>query len=466
MSVDPVLASLLDDFDEVLGRYVAFPSDNHRHAVAAWTIHTWVVDAFDSTPRLAVLSPEKGSGKTRLLEVLELHVPGPLMTVNVSAAAMFRRVADGGVTLLLDEADTYLGLRVAKEHEDLRGIVNAGHRRGAKALRAVVAGKQVRIEEFPCFAPVALAGIGDLPDTIMDRSVIVPMRRRAAGEHVEPFRLRRAEADAAHLAGRLEEWAARAVGRLEDLEPEMPDGITDRPADVWEPLVILGDTAGEPWTTRIRSAAVALNTERAQRDPSLGVQLLGDIRTALAGRDRISTEELVEALVGMDSAPWGDLRGKPIDARGIARRLRKYDVRPGDHRFGEATRKGYLAEDLHDAFERYLPPVAHVADVALPGGERGDAECSTVALNEAEVGGEVFYKGATATESALFDLSSPSPANGQQGQHGQPDDGACPGCGGPSGSFSALCVDCVRVAAEATEAPAGTACGRSPEPSE
>jgi hypothetical protein len=227
----------------------------------------------------------------------------------------------------------------------------------------------------------------------------------------------------------------------------MPEGIVDRPADVWEPLVILGDVAGEPWSGRIRTAAVALNTERARRDPSLGVQLLSDIRTALAGRDRISSEELVETLVGMESAPWGDLRGKPIDARGIARRLRKYEVRSGDHRFGDTIRKGYLAEDLYDAFERYLP-VALVADVAHPDPERGDAERSPVASPEDGVGGEVPYNGETATEGGLFALPFPPAANGQQGQHAQLD-GICPGCGGPPGSFSPLCPACCTLAAEA-----------------
>ena len=108
-------------------------------------------------------------------------------TVNLSAAALFRKVSEGRCTLLLDEADTYLGTRVAKDHEDLRGLVNAGHRRGAVAYRCVI-DKGVRVEEFPAFCPVALAGIGDLPDTILDRSVVVAMKRRAPGEHVEPFR--------------------------------------------------------------------------------------------------------------------------------------------------------------------------------------------------------------------------------------------------------------------------------------
>ncbi len=42
-----------------------------------------------------------------------------------------------------------------------------------------------------------LAAIGDLPDTIMDRAIVIRMRRRGPGEKVAPFRTRR-DAPALH----------------------------------------------------------------------------------------------------------------------------------------------------------------------------------------------------------------------------------------------------------------------------
>lgn len=350
------LAGLLDQVDAYLGRYVAFPSDEARWATAAWVAHTHAIQAFESTPRLALLSAEKGSGKTRTLEVIEQVVVNAMHTVNVSAAALFRKVSEGPCVMLLDEADTYLGYKVAQQHEDLRGLVNAGHRRGAVAYRCVI-DKGVQVQEFPAFAPVAIAGIGDLPDTILDRSIVIAMKRRKADEHVEPYRWKKVAEVAQPLNDWLVDWAKRSIDDLEDMEPEMPDGIVDRPADVWEPLVILGDFAGDPWATRIRSAAVVLNNLRAQRDPSLGVQLLADTR-AIFDRldvDRMSTDDLLAHLVALDESPWGNLRGQEIDARGLARRLRPYEVRPGQHRFGEITKKGYLRPDFHDAWQRYLP---------------------------------------------------------------------------------------------------------------
>lgn len=182
-------AQLLDDVEAFLARFVAFPSEAARIAVTLWVPHCHSLEAFESTPRLALLSPEKGSGKTRTLEVLDLLVPTPMHTVNMSAAALFRQVADKQPTLLMDECDTYLGWRVAQKHEELRGLVNAGHRRGAVAYR--VRKESLKVDEFPAFAAAALAGIGDLPDTIIDRSIVVRMKRRALSEKIAPFRTAR-----------------------------------------------------------------------------------------------------------------------------------------------------------------------------------------------------------------------------------------------------------------------------------
>lgn len=362
---------VLDDLEHMLERFVAFPNGHASAAVVLWIVHTHAVEAFESTPRLALLSPEKGSGKTRTLEVIALLVPNPLHAVNISAAALYRLVADRQPTLLLDEADSYLGVVIAKQHEDLRGLINAGHRRGATVYRGEVSGKTVKVVEFPAYAACALAGIGDLPDTILDRSVIVPMKRRAPHEHVEPFRERLIRAEAEQLRERVAAWADRHHAQLRDTWPEMPDTIADRAADVWEPLIAIADLAGGTWPARARSAAIAINQARLERDPSLGVQLLADCRRVFTDQraERFTTELLVNALIELDESPWADLRGKPIDARGLARRLRKYDVRPGTHRIGDEVRKGYRAEDFHDAWERYLPAVADVTDVTHSTGD-------------------------------------------------------------------------------------------------
>jgi hypothetical protein len=368
---DPV--RLLDDVEAFLGRFVAYPSEHARVAHALWVVHAHLMDAWESTPRIAFLSPEPGSGKTRALEVSELLVPRAVEAVNVTPAYLFRKVGDaaGRPTILYDEIDTVFGPR-AKNNEEIRGLLNAGHRRGAVAGRCVVRGKVVETEEIPAYCAVALAGLHDLPDTLLSRSVVIRMRRRAPYERVEQYR-RRVHAPAGQeLYGRVAAWAV-TIGSEVDW-PAMPPGIEDRDADVWEPLLVCADLAGGDWPTRARVAAVALVTDAKRGTPSLNVLLLADLRDVFDDHDHMPTETILERLHKLEEAPWGDLRGKPLDARGLARRLSQYGVRPKVLRVGESTARGYDREDLHDVWVRYLGPPPHgdvtsVTSATAPAGE-------------------------------------------------------------------------------------------------
>jgi hypothetical protein len=103
-------------------------------------------------------------------------------------------------------------------------------------------------------------------------------------------------------------------------------------------------------------AAVADVAANRRREPSLGIRLLADIKTAMGDLDAISTDELLSNLNGMEESPWGDLKGgKGLDARGLAALLKKYGVVPKGVRRGDKTPKGYRREHLHDAWTRYLP---------------------------------------------------------------------------------------------------------------
>jgi Protein of unknown function (DUF3631) len=356
-------ARLLDDVEQFLARFVAYPSEAARIAHVLWVAHAHLMGEWESTPRIAFLSPEPASGKSRALEVTSSLVPRPVHAVNCSPAYLFRKVSDpdGLPTILYDEIDTVFGPK-AKDNEDIRGMLNAGHRRGATAGRCVVRGKQVFTEELPAYAPVALAGLDDLPDTIASRAVIVRMRRRAPGEHIDPWRARINEPDGNLLSVRLAEWAAtQTVTRW----PDMPEGIEDRSADVWEPLLTVAELAGGNWPARARVAAVTLVTDSRQTPRSMGLLLLGDLRTAFDDDEVLTTENILDKLVALDESPWSDLRGRALDARGLSARLRKYDdgnpegpqpIRPTTVRLGDVVAKGYRRADFLDAWQRYLTP--------------------------------------------------------------------------------------------------------------
>ncbi len=344
---------LLDDVEAFLSRFVAYPSEAARVAHVLWIAHTWFMDEWESTPRIAFLSPEPGSGKSRALEVTEPLVPRPVHAVNTTPAYLFRKVSDpdGAPTILYDEIDTVFGPK-AKDNEDVRGMLNAGHRKGATAGRCVTKGNNIVTEELPAYCAVALAGLDDLPDTIMTRSVVVRMRRRAPGEKVEPWRLRTCGPDAELLRDRLADWSN--ANRYAVTWPDMPEGIEDRNADVWEALLAVADLAGGEWPARARRNAVTLVTQSSGTGGSLGVVLLRDLRRIFGDAERLATDTILEQLHEIDESPWADLRGKPLDARGLSRRLGKYGVKPKPLRVGESVFRGYDAADLADPWSRYL----------------------------------------------------------------------------------------------------------------
>jgi len=355
-------SELLTDLEAFMSRFVAFPSPHYPPAVAAWVLHAHTIDAWESTPRLAILSAEKQSGKTRLLEVLDLVVPDSRRLASMSAASLFRLIDAKRPTVLLDEVDAIFS-KTSDSYEDLRGMLNAGHRKSATIGRCVGEGANLSVKEFRVFCAVALAGIGWLPDTVMDRSVVLRMKRRAHNERVESFRLRKASIDAKPILRRCTAWAGKAEPQLRKAEPDMTP-LEDRPADVWEPLVAIGDIAGGDWAARIRAASVAMSESR-QEVESHGIHLLRDCRSIFAssGTDRLSTAQLLPLLHALAESPWADLHGAQLSNRQLARLLRQYDVRPKKIRFSrDDVAQGYTITSFHDAWQRYLPPAEPPSD--------------------------------------------------------------------------------------------------------
>jgi hypothetical protein len=371
-------AALLDEVEAFHRRFNVFPTEAAFVAVTLWDAHAHLLDCFDSTPRIAFLSPEPGSGKTRALEIVETLVPQPMTAVNASAAALFRSVSagTGKPTILFDEIDTVFGPK-AGDNEELRGFLNAGHRRTGVTYRCIGDGGQQTVQAFPSYCAVAVAGLGSLPDTIMSRSVVIRMRRRARNEKVEPFRARVHEAEGHALRDRLAAWAEQARGDVMGAWPDMPDGVTDRPADVWEPLLAVADAVGGHWPDRARQACVTLvKASKANDKGSLGVRLLTDLRDhVMLGIDRLPTVAILDRLNALDDAPWADLNGKPLDNRRLSRMLAEYmtadnePIASRNIKTAGSVLKGYYATDLHDAWQRYCPPPPESPLLPLPGTE-------------------------------------------------------------------------------------------------
>lgn len=371
-------AALLDEIDSFLATYVIYPNVHMRHAHTLWIAHTHFMELWDSTPRIYFKSPEPGSGKTRALEVSEHLVLRGFIALNMSPAYLIRKLGDSPEnrpTLLVDEVDTIFGPK-AKEHEDIRGIINAGHRRGGVSGRCVIEGNQVKTVDFPAYGAVGLAGLDDLPDTIMSRSVVVAMKRRARDETVKPWRIREDEPKAKALGTRLAKWAEQVKEQLWDGEqhivtwPQMPDGVSDRTADCWEALLTVARFAGGTWPQISDDAALAALAEfREMGDaPSVGVQLLTDLhqifrsdegraRMEENGKPALKTPQLLRLLTSLEESPWRHYRrdGSPLNARDLGQLLKPYRITSSNIWWRDKTNgKGYCVDSFTDAWQRYV----------------------------------------------------------------------------------------------------------------
>ena len=358
------LPSIAADLYDYLARFICYPSKEAHVAHTLWCIHTHLMEHWDTTPRIAFLSAEPASGKSRALEITENLVPNPVLTVNTSPAYLIRKIGDeeGAATILYDEIDTVFGDK-AKEHEDIRGLLNAGYRRGATSGRCVMHGKTVKTEEIPAYAAVAMAGLGWLPDTILTRSVIIRMKRRKPDQKVEPYRRRPHAVRGEAIRNRLVGWSL-TIERVD--WPELPPEIQDRDADVWEPLIAVADIVGGEWPKLSRVAAVALTAKAKEIEPSQGIKLLADIRRVFIGRDILATADLLSELNAIEESPWGEINfGRPMTAQGLAKRLREYEIRSSNIRMGSGVLKGYRKSDFVEAWDMYLPQTGETAAATL-----------------------------------------------------------------------------------------------------
>ena len=327
-------------------------------ALALWIIHTHVFDRFMNTPRLALISPVRGCGKTVVLSLLDELCANSARSDGITAAALFRMIDQGVLTLLIDEADN---LDLATDGI-FRAVVNSGHRRHGKFVRVIANSPRA----FKTFAPLAVAAIGSLPLPVIHRSIVIPMTRADGSRPLERFDEEVAKDDLGIVFRTLYIWAHKNKSGL-DINPPMPTGLRNRTADNWRPLLAIADACGEKWGRQAREAAVIMANGSQDEDPT--VTLLEDIRRVFTQRniDRVSSAALVEALLAMEDACWNEWRGLRDDRQPrrlsqgeFARLLAPFRIRPRTiwppHRTAESkSHRGYFRSDFEKAWRAYCP---------------------------------------------------------------------------------------------------------------
>ena len=372
--IDPT--QLLNEISDAIRRFVVVDKVQ-ADTCALWIAHTHFIDDIETSPILILNAPERECAKTLLQTVVGRMSHRPLPAANASTSALFRAVESWRPTLLIDEADTFF-----HDNHDLHGLVNAGYKHGGFVLRSESTGDSYEPRMFSVYSAKSIAGIAlekHVPDSTMSRGIVINMRRKLPHEKVE--RLRHSDPSLfPTISAKLARFAEDSWEQVRSARPVLPDALSDRGQDNWEPLLAIASCAGPDWVKRATDAALTLSSASAL-SVSAGNELLADIRAIFDARPctKISTEDLIKGLVHDPEKSWSTYnRGKPISPRQLAKQLGAYGIKPKTVRLGHAnTPKGYEVSEFADAFARYLaapkdlPPQRNAAPEAMT----GKAEC-------------------------------------------------------------------------------------------
>ena len=345
-------------------------SEAQAVTVALWLPYSWLHPLWDVSTFLAITSATKRCGKSLLLEVIEEFAPRPLnLGGHTTSAALFRTIEEYGPTILLDEADTYLG-----DDNDLRGLINGSQRRSsAQALRMVKVGDNWKSACFGTFCPKVIAGIGSLPGTIRDRSLRLELLRRAADTPEMPYWGDRDKDETKAIRQKMTRWTQDNAALVHRPRPDVhfPSGLHDRARDAWTPLLSIAERAGGEWAGDCGRAwrACEAITAATKDETDYAEMLLADIRQVFhdagdppslptdSSEDHYAPHEhaILPALIEMVGRPWSEYsRNRPLSPRGLARLLSRFKISPSTIRLASgSTRRGYKRDSFVPIWKRY-----------------------------------------------------------------------------------------------------------------
>jgi hypothetical protein len=238
----------------------------------------------------------------------------------------------------------------------LIGIINSGHtKRTASVIRTV--GEDYTPKKFSTWAPMAFASIKGLTGTVMDRSIVIQLRRRTISETVTRIPVDFWE-DSELIRQKLVRWGMDNINDLKANHIEPPIIQNDRAITNWLPLFTIAHAVGGEWSEKVNASYLLLNNQ--EDEESAPVMLLHDIKFIFHDRncDRIHSIDLVSYLVAMEERPWCEWkRGNPMTANSLAKQLTTFGIRSKSIRIGVPSKilKGYELKQFADSFSRYIP---------------------------------------------------------------------------------------------------------------
>ena len=339
-------------------------SEHQLTILALWIVHTWCYDAFPSSIYLDVRSPESQSGKSLLLDLLELVCasadringgePREIWYKLVGLESHKQNDKNKkdeplSATMLFDDCHHTFG---PSERQPLLAWFNSGSRR-----RSVYT---VGGEQYSFFCPKAFAGNASLPRSLASRCIPILLRRKRPSDAVARFDFHTACDETVKLRRQLEQWAndnLELLGKASRNAPDkLPSYLTAREQDCAEPLLHIANRIGGPWPERTRTAIQAL---LKLTSASIPIELLADIRLIFAFKQNpeyLTTADLFSILASLDFRPWCRWSSGAAGNK-IGCLLNPFEIKSRNLRLpDDKVLKGYLFKDFHDVWERYLPP--------------------------------------------------------------------------------------------------------------
>lgn len=360
--------SVVRMLQEFLSHYATLADPYHYLPVTLWIIGTYVFQDFDAFPYITITSATKRSGKTRLSELIGFTCAKPRSFSALSAASLFRIIAAEQPTIIFDEAEQLS----SEVQSTLRSVLNTGYRKGQSIPRVVAGGK---VEEFTVYCPKVFVLIGDVYDTLKDRSIIIRMVR---SDTPKRFVTSTAKAEGLQISSKIEHAIKSRKKEIAAafLNHEGSDFLMDRDEEIWTPLFVLCQIFCPDRLEQLKTAAVDIATEKTadsrryiqlQKEESRAVddsyaqKLLLDLYGVMLTEGKvISSTGAVDALRAIPVSPWRKFRGGGIKGNDIVKMLSRFGVRPGRIALGSGRgnrtfRRGYKREDIEAAVRKSNP---------------------------------------------------------------------------------------------------------------
>lgn len=355
-------APLLAEVEAYFQRYVSFPSPDYAFAGALYAAATHLWPHFDAFPYMVITSATKRSGKTRFSEVLSFVAANARNLAGITPATVFRMIKDEKPTLIIDEAESLSGESAGM----MRTVLNVGYRRGQTVPRT----EKNQIVQFDVYCPKVFILIGDVFDTLRDRSIIIRMKRAEAPQR---FLYEIAKNDGEALRDKLADVLTDRRDMVIDnyMQHEGLDFLPDRDEEIWLPLFAVCSLLAPERLTELKRVAVDMATEKTQdvrryiesrddeaaaADDEYARRLLRDLLEAMGTAKHLFTADALPALHGLTTAPWRKYKGEGLTAIEMSNLLSRFNLRPklikvNSKRKDEKVARGYRREDVEAALK-------------------------------------------------------------------------------------------------------------------